>query len=74
MTIESDHILAGTVSFYNAARGYGFISPDDGSRDVFVHATVLEASGLSALTEGQKVRFEMQPDHRGPRAVNLHAA
>ncbi|HKA70484.1 MAG TPA: cold-shock protein [Xanthobacteraceae bacterium] len=54
----------GTVKFYNDQKGYGFIQPDDGGRDVFVHATALERSGVSALREGQKVSFDTQTDPR----------
>jgi len=54
----------GTVKFYNGQKGFGFIQPDDGSKDVFVHATALERAGLSGLTEGQKVSFDTQEDRR----------
>jgi cold shock protein len=55
---------AGTVKFYNDQKGYGFIQPDDGSKDVFVHATALERAGMRALHEGQKVSFDTQEDRR----------
>jgi CspA family cold shock protein len=64
----------GTVKFFNAARGFGFISPDDGSKDVFVHISAVEAAGLSTLRDGQRVRFETQADKRGFKAVNIQAA
>lgn len=54
----------GTVKFYNDQKGYGFIQPDDGSKDVFVHATALERAGMRGLTEGQKVSFDVQEDRR----------
>jgi len=54
----------GTVKFYNDQKGYGFIQPDDGGKDVFVHATALERSGVNALREGQKVSFDTQTDPR----------
>lgn len=61
----------GTVKFYNDQKGYGFIQPDDGSKDVFVHATALERAGMAALNEGQKVRFETEVDQRsGKTAVS----
>ena len=63
----------GTVKFFNTTRGFGFIKTDDGSKDVFVHISAVEKSGLTALNEGQKVTFEVQPDTRGPKAVNLQA-
>ncbi len=61
----------GTVKFYNESKGYGFIAPDDGGKDVFVHATALERAGLRALNEGQKVSFETETDRRsGKLAVS----
>jgi CspA family cold shock protein len=54
----------GTVKFYNDQKGYGFIQPDDGSKDVFVHATALQRAGLHALAEGQKVSFDTAEDRR----------
>lgn len=54
----------GTVKFYNDQKGYGFIQPDDGTKDVFVHATALERAGMSGLREGQKVAFDTQEDRR----------
>ncbi len=54
----------GTVKFYNAQKGYGFIAPSNGTRDVFVHATALERAGLSDLSEGQKVAFDTAEDRR----------
>lgn len=54
----------GTVKFYNAQKGFGFIQPDDGQKDVFVHATALERAGIPGLQEGQKVRFETRNDPR----------
>ncbi len=66
-------MTSGTVKFFNATRGYGFISPDDGSKDVFVHISAVERSGLGQISEGQKLSFEVQQDARGPKAVNLQA-
>jgi CspA family cold shock protein len=54
----------GTVKFYNSAKGFGFIQPDDGQKDVFVHATALERAGIMNLQQGQKVRFDTQTDSR----------
>ncbi|MGL4396592.1 MAG: cold-shock protein [Hyphomicrobium sp.] len=54
----------GTVKFYNDQKGFGFIAPDDGSKDVFVHATALERAGMRGLREGQKVMFDTQEDRR----------
>ena len=65
----------GTVKFYNDQKGYGFIQPDDGGKDVFVHATALERAGLRGLTEGQKVSFETAEDRRtGKVAVSTISA
>jgi len=65
--------ITGTVKFFNAERGYGFIKPDDGGRDVFVHITAVEKAGLKSLTEGQRISFEVEPDKKGkgPKAVDL---
>ncbi|MFZ1988134.1 MAG: cold-shock protein [Alphaproteobacteria bacterium] len=62
---------SGTVKFFNMDKGFGFIRPDDGTKDVFVHISAVERSGLRGLQEGQKVTFELQPDKKGPKAVNL---
>ncbi len=62
-TIE-DVMDIGTVKFYNAQKGYGFIAPSDGTRDVFVHATALERAGLTGLAEGQKVAFDTAEDRK----------
>jgi CspA family cold shock protein len=64
----------GTVKFFNSAKGFGFIAPQDGGKDVFVHATALEAAGMASLSEGQKVSFDIQPDPKGAKAVNLQNA
>jgi len=65
--------MIGTVKFFNTQKGFGFIAPDGGSKDVFVHATAVEAAGMRQLAEGQRVSFDMQPDSRGSKAVNLKA-
>jgi CspA family cold shock protein len=63
----------GVVKFFNADKGYGFIKPDDGSGDIFVHASAVEQAGLRALSEGQKIAFDVEPDKKGkgPKAVNI---
>lgn len=64
-------MTTGTVKFYNDQKGFGFIAPDDGGNDVFVHATALERAGIRHLGEGQKVEFETQRDQRtGKMAVS----
>jgi CspA family cold shock protein len=61
----------GTVKFYNDTKGFGFIQPSDGGKDVFVHATALERAGIRGLVEGQKVTFDTAEDRRsGKIAVN----
>lgn len=61
----------GTVKFYNDQRGFGFITPDEGGSDVFVHATALERAGMSGLREGQKVSYDTREDRKsGKLAVN----
>ncbi|MBB3933117.1 CspA family cold shock protein [Kaistia hirudinis] len=66
----------GTVKFFNASKGFGFITPDDGGKDVFVHVTAVERSGIGALNDGMKVSFDTEPDKRGkgPKAVDLRPA
>ncbi len=63
----------GTVKFYNSQKGYGFIQPDDGGKDVFVHATALERAGMRGLVEGQKIGFDVETDRRSGKdaAANL---
>jgi CspA family cold shock protein len=63
----------GVVKFFNGERGYGFIKPDDGGRDVFVHITAVEQARLKVLNEGQRIAFDVEPDKKGkgPKAVNL---
>ncbi len=55
----------GTVKWFNAAKGYGFIEPEDGSSDAFVHISAVERAGLSTLSEGQKVSYQLQPGRNG---------
>ena len=62
----------GTVKFFNEQRGYGFIQPDEGGNDAFVHITAVERAGMRSLREGQRVNFELEQDRRGKMAaVNL---
>lgn len=66
----------GTVKFFNQTKGFGFITPDQGGKDVFVHITAVERSNIPSLDEGMRVSFETEPDKRGkgPKAVNLELA
>ncbi|MFC7053894.1 cold-shock protein [Hansschlegelia quercus] len=64
---------SGTVKFFNSEKGYGFIKPDDGGADIFVHVSAVTRSGLTTLSEGQHVSFEVEPDRKGkgPKAVDI---
>jgi CspA family cold shock protein len=64
----------GTVKWFNVQKGYGFIQPQDASKDVFVHISALESAGIDQLREGQKVSYEVQTDRGKPAAVNLRLA
>ncbi len=64
----------GTVKWFNEAKGYGFIAPEDGSRDVFVHYSAIDGKGFKTLVEGQRVQFEVQPGAKGPQAVRVEKA
>jgi CspA family cold shock protein len=64
----------GTVKFFNTSKGFGFIAPEGGGKDVFVHASAVEMAGMSTLAEGQRVSFDIQPDQRGSKAANLKPA
>ena len=68
--------LTGTVKFFNSAKGFGFITPEDGSKDVFVHATAVEQAGLPMLNEGDRVTFTLEDDRkgRGKQAAQLQKA
>ena len=66
--------MQGTVKFFNDAKGFGFITPDTGGSDAFVHVTALEAAGLKTLREGQQVSYDLAPDRRGREsATNVQA-
>jgi CspA family cold shock protein len=73
---KGHQMQVGTVKFFNDQKGYGFISPDSGGKDVFVHVSAVERSGLRGLVEGQKVSFDVETDRRSGKtaAVNLQAA
>lgn len=58
-------MTTGTVKWFNAAKGFGFIEPEDGSKDAFVHISAVERAGLASLNEGQKVSYELQPGQNG---------
>lgn len=64
-------MATGTVKWFNAAKGFGFITPDDGGKDAFVHVSEVEKAGIATLSEGQRVNYEVLNEPRGPKAVNL---
>jgi CspA family cold shock protein len=66
-------MATGTVKFFNMQKGYGFIQPADGSKDVFVHISAVQRSGMQSLVEGQKVSFEVVTERGKPAAANLQA-
>jgi CspA family cold shock protein len=68
-------VATGTVKWFNETKGYGFITPDAGGNDVFVHISAVERAGMRSLAEGQKITFELEPDRKTGRsaAVNLQA-
>jgi cold shock protein len=68
-------VAKGTVKWFNASKGFGFIQPDDGSKDVFVHISAVESSGLGTLNEGQKIQYDLTKGQDGKTSAgNLKAA
>ncbi|KAL9631820.1 MAG: hypothetical protein Q9164_005682 [Protoblastenia rupestris] len=65
--------LKGTVKWFNESKGFGFITPQDGTKDVFVHFSAIQSSGFKTLAEGQAVEYETQDGVKGPSAVNVNA-
>ncbi|ATP89293.1 RNA chaperone/antiterminator CspA [Aeromonas caviae] len=63
--------MTGTVKFFNAEKGFGFISPADGSKDVFVHFSAIQSNGFKTLEEGQRVEFTIEQGQKGPAAANV---
>ena len=64
-------MTTGQVKFFNTTKGFGFIAPEGGGKDVFVHVSAVQAAGLRGLNEGQQVTFDIETDQKGPKAVNL---
>ena len=67
-------MITGTVKWFNDAKGFGFITPSDGSKDVFVHHSAIQGSGFKSLAEGQKVQFTLEQGPKGPSAANVPPA
>jgi cold shock protein len=65
--------ITGTVKWFNPAKGYGFITRDDGGKDVFVHFSAIQSAGFRTLDEGQRVEFEVEDGAKGPAATNVSA-
>ena len=72
-SVQQYEMATGTVKFFNTSRGFGFIAPDDGSKDIFVHISAVQQSDIEYLVEGQKVSFDVEQEERGPKAVNLRS-
>jgi cold shock protein len=64
-------VITGTVKWFNDAKGFGFITPEDGGKDVFVHFSAIQGNGFKSLAEGQKVKFEVKQGPKGPSAANV---
>jgi CspA family cold shock protein len=64
-------MVTGTVKWFNATKGFGFITPDEGGKDAFVHISEVERSGMGSLTEGQRINFNIRQEPRGLKAVDL---
>jgi len=67
-------MITGIVKWFNDAKGFGFITPQDGSKDVFVHHSAISGSGFKSLAEGQSVKFEVEQGPKGPSATNVQLA
>ena len=61
----------GKIKWFNDAKGFGFVTPDDGSKDVFVHFSSIQGEGFKSLAEGDKIEFEVQESEKGPKAANV---
>jgi len=76
LRLKEQHVSTGTVKWFNETKGYGFITPDQGGQDVFVHISAVERSGMRGLNEGQKISYDLEADRKTGKssAVNLKTA
>jgi cold shock protein len=74
MSAEEQHMPTGTVKWFSDEKGFGFITPDDGSKDLFVHQSAIAGDGFRSLAEGAKVTYEAEAGDKGPRAVDVQAS
>jgi CspA family cold shock protein len=70
-TVEEKHMAQGTVKWFNSEKGFGFIAPDDGSADVFVHYSEIQGGGFKSLDENQRVQFDVGQGQKGPQATGV---
>jgi cold shock protein len=71
MIYSQERAMKGTVKWFNDSKGFGFITPDDGSKDIFVHHTAISSEGFRSLSEGDKVEFETEQGAKGPQAKDV---
>jgi cold shock protein len=72
--VEENQMATGTVKWFSDEKGFGFITPEDGSKDLFVHQSAISGDGFRSLSEGAKVAYDTEPSDRGPRAVNVQVS
>jgi len=74
MTTKETDMSTGTVKMFNEAKGFGFITPDDGGKDLFVHFSAIQSGGFKTLKQNDRVQYEVEESAKGPRAANLKMA